>query len=389
CIEAYGVANGACRSGMPEETLPAGCVLMLNVDTQPGETCPMPGVGCNEGRGVCSPYDATCSATLPERGAACEGVCTDGSVCSAGGLCVAGNPGDDCGSERDCRLPLACIAGRCAEAAVEDAVCIEDDACVPGLACSAQDLCAVVEAPCTDPTDCGENALCTATQARVCEPVAEDGQPCTQDQDCGAASWCDTDLCAPRPGDAQPCAAGVWCAPGLACSLATGLCAAIPQDGEPCALSAMGPFVCDEGLACLSDTCGPLPGPGEPCGSGDNACAEGLGCSFNTDGTSTCEPRVGAGETCTNDRQCLEGTYCEYATMLCTTVATTGAPCEDGNECGPAGACVPESGGGPFVCAPLPTTGQACYLECEAASVCHAVVTAGVCAAPVCGVVGF
>ncbi|MBU1243613.1 hypothetical protein KKD52_10740 [Myxococcota bacterium] len=389
CIEAYRIANGACRSGMPEETLPAGCLLMLTVDTKPGETCPTPGVGCNDGRGICSPYNATCSAALPGEGAACEGVCIDGAVCNTNGTCVAGETGDDCESVRDCRLPLACIAGRCAETVVEDAACTEDDACVPGLACSAQDLCTAVEAPCTEPADCGENAICTATQARVCVPVAEDGQPCSGDEDCSAASWCDTDTCAPRPGANQPCASGVWCAPGLACNLVTALCAPLPQDGEPCALSEAGPFVCDDGLACLSDTCGPLPGHGETCGSGNNACAEGLGCSFNTDGTSTCEDKVGAGEPCTNDRQCLAGTYCEYSTMLCTTVAATGAPCEDGNECGPAGSCVPESPGGPFVCAPLPAAGEPCYLECTDTTVCHSVVTAGVCAAPVCGVIGF
>lgn len=389
CIDAYRVVNGACLSGMPEETLPAGCVLMLTVDTKPGETCPMQGVGCNDGRGICSPYDASCSATLPKVGAACEGVCTDGAVCNAEGSCVFGAVGDDCESERDCRLPLACVAGRCAEALGEEASCTEDDACVPGLACSPANLCAAVTEPCIEPADCGENALCTATQARVCEPVADDGLPCMGNEDCSAASWCDAETCTARPDNGLPCASGVWCAPGLACNLATGLCAAIPQDGEPCALSEQGPFVCAESLACLSDTCAPLPGQGETCGSGNNACSDGLGCSFNTDGTSTCEPRVGDGEPCTNDRQCLAGNYCEYSTMLCTTVAATGAPCEDGNECGPAGSCVPDSPGGPFVCAPLPSAGEACHLECETAAVCHSVVSAGVCAAPVCGVIAF
>jgi hypothetical protein len=387
CVEAYRPLLRGCLREMPAETLPAGCVQLFSVDTRPGQVCPLPGIGCDGGRGICSPFDGKCTAGVPGADEPCEGVCEDGLVCGNGGRCVPGATGDACDDRRDCRTSLACVGGTCLEPLPVDGACGEDTECLPGLRC-ADETCAAPPAACDGPAACGQNAACLASSARLCVLRTGLGEPCDGD-DCATGAWCDGGTCAALPGDPEPCADGVRCAPGLACGTISGLCAPLPGDGEPCAMNEQGPFVCADGLACLGDLCGSLPGQGEPCGSGDHSCAEGLGCAFNTDGTSTCEPQVGPGEPCSNDRQCLAGTYCEYALNLCATYVPAGAPCDDGNECGPDGSCVDAGAGGAFVCVPMPGLGEPCALECVAEAVCRFTTDFGACVPPVCAEIPF
>ncbi len=387
CVGAYRPLLRGCLRSMPEETLPAGCVQLFSVDTRPGQVCPLPGIGCDGGRGICSPYDGKCAPGVPGPDEPCEGVCQDGLVCGNAGLCVPGALGDACQDRRDCQSSLTCVAGTCQAPGLLHDACGLDAECLPGLRCD-EDACATPPATCDGPAVCGQNATCVASAARLCVLRDGVGEPCEGDS-CAAGAWCDGDTCAALPGDTEPCLDGVRCAPGLACGTTSGLCAPLPGDQEPCALDETGPFVCADGLACLGERCGPLPARGETCGSGNHACAEGLGCSFNTDGTSTCEPRVGPGEPCTNDRQCLAGSYCEFSLNLCAAHLPAGEPCDDGNECGPDGSCVNTGAGGAFECAPMPGPGEACFLECEAQAVCRFTADLGACVPPVCAEIPF
>ncbi len=388
CVEAYRKATGECGDGWPEQTLPAGCVQMVSSVVKAGETCVLPGIGCSGGSGICSPYDAMCSEAVPGWEEPCEGVCQEGFVCGSGNVCVPGNAGDACVSERDCATPLTCVEHRCAPALEPGVSCETDIQCRAGLAC-VDGVCDNPPILCDFENTCGDHAACVATRARVCRPAAGSGEGCANSGDCVGSSWCDAGFCEPLPELDEPCALQVYCAPGLACDWDSGMCRPLPGLGEACAFGEMGPFVCAEGLACLGDVCGPLPQEGETCGSGNHACGPGLGCSFNTDGTSTCEPQVGAGFPCTNDRQCTYGTYCEYSLNLCASWVAWGNSCNDGNECGPEGSCLPRTAGGGFVCAPMPEVGEACYLECVPDAVCRFLETEGVCAAPVCGSIPF
>jgi hypothetical protein len=387
CLEAVRNANEGCQPSVPAGTIPLGCVLMLSLNAREGEVCDAPGFGCNEGRGLCSPPDGIC-APPPQGGEPCASVCAEGLVCGSDETCREGAAGDTCASGRDCSPPLACVGGTCATALNEQAGCSEDTECAAGLACRSG-ACSVVAEACADAWTCGDNAACVATRARACEPAAALGETCSYAEDCLAGAFCDGGTCAALPGSGAPCADGVLCAEGLACELASGTCGNVPGEGDPCALGVLGPFVCDAGLACLGDTCGAMPSEGQTCGAGTNACADGLGCEFKTDGTNVCVPRVGPGAACTNDSQCSAGSYCEFSTMLCRPVANTGESCEDGNECGPDGACVPASPGGNFVCAPTPSLGDLCFDACGEGLVCRPVANSGTCAAPICDAIAY
>lgn len=210
----------------------------------------------------------------------------------------------------------------------------------------------------------------------TCRARGEFGDPCESGESCAAGLACDPEssACVAAPGEGEPCADGVLCGAGLACDFGTGVCGSIPGDGEPCALGPSGPVVCADGLACLASSTGPfeavctsLPGDGETC-SIDNRCAAGLGCDFSPEG-SLCRPLRGVGGRCEADHICEDGTYCEFSELECTAYLEVGAPCNDGNECGPQGSCMPISANA-FACAPLPRIGDRCLFDCEAGAVC-------------------
>lgn len=387
CIQALSVVTAACREGGAVGTIPQGCVLMLSVNTTLGDTCPDHGWGCDEGKGYCSSDDGTCVA-LPGLGESCDGVCEEGLVCNSAYKCAIGLAGDVCVSGRDCDPALACVGGKCGEALPAQGTCTTDWDCRAGLACQSG-TCGAIADPCTDPDSCGENAACVATRARVCKPARKVGEPCLQTEDCVPSAFCDQGSCALRPGDGSPCGEGVYCAAGLACGSSSGSCGSIPGLGDPCALGPMGPFLCEDGLACLSGTCASAPGLAKPCGDGTFVCADGLGCEFKSDGTNVCVAKADAGAPCSNDSQCQAGTYCEFSTLLCTAVGAPGTPCDDGNECGPLGSCVAPEPGSPFVCVPMPGLGDPCFSDCAPNAVCHPVVESGTCAPPVCSAITY
>lgn len=348
-------------------SLPAGCLVALD---EALSDCRMP---ASDLFAVRCPivWPSGASRDLPQPGAACfEGLCAEGARCSALDACEAPSSGQPCASEVDC--PEAEVCG-------EAGACRARDFSASGMACSGPDACA-------------GDALCLASARRECQPKVSAG-PCASDDACPLGEFCDGAVCAPAPGLDAACGNGVWCAVGLACRFAPGVgegtCQPLPQAGEFCALGSLGPFVCAEGLACRERTCGPVPTEGMACAVGALRCAEGLGCHVE-DADSVCRPRVAAGAACGLDDSCDDGLYCNFRDNRCAPWAALGEACRDGNECGPAGACVPNETS-EFRCVSRPGSAEACFLDdsCQAGLACRSPFAAGACASPLCAAFTF
>ncbi len=312
---------------------------------------------------------------LPGAGESCEGACASGLRCGTTGTCIT--PGDidaPCTTALDCATTLVCVedtetsSGRCAAPRHAD-----------------------IGAPCAGNDDCSGDTGCLASARKVCEQPASG--PCAQDEDCPANEWCDAALddgrCVPDGAAGEACGNGIVCQAGLACGADSGLCGAVPVKGEPCALGRFGPFLCAEGLVCLDSlTCGDAPIEGQPCGLGSPACAAGLGCAFEAEG-SFCRQKADAGARCENDDTCRDDLFCDFGTNTCTPFLARGEVCTDGNECGPTGACLPGPGF-VFQCADKPGLGGECFLdECDDGLICRTPYEAGVCAPVLCTMMRF
>jgi hypothetical protein len=341
CLEAFGEVFAAC--------VPMGADLFFVV-------CP-----------IISP--AAGWSGLPRLGEACSGQCAAGLRCGSAGACVEpGTNGMDCGASVDCAPTLLCVDGKCRP---------------PNHVASGE--------PCSAPGTCTGDLECLASSRKICE-AAVSGGPCTYSEDCPTGEYCvlspeGTGVCTTLPAQSQPCGDGVLCAEGLACA-DTGTCEALPSAGSPCGLGRFGPLLCGAGLACNNGVCGAVPGLGEPCAMGVPACAAGLGCAFETEG-SFCREPVGDGGPCQNDAACASGHFCNFAENLCRPVRAVGEPCKDGNECGPAGACLPDEVFS-FRCAPVPGVGDACFLdECAGDAKCRSPYAEGACVPALCGMMSF
>ncbi len=309
---------------------------------------------------------------FPGAGQACaDELCAAGLRCSRDGRCaVPGGAGATCEVPGDCASSLVCAQGKCAALDLSDR----------GKSCA-------------DPAGCGGDTQCLASARRVCRaPSAAAG--CSGDAECGAGSFCDASVCQPAPGLDQPCGNGVACAVGLACAFSgkggpgsnadEGLCRPLPRSGEGCALGEGGPFVCAAGLACANGTCGPPPTDGQGCAVGAIRCADGLGCKV-AGPESICAPRVGVGGPCQLDDTCQDGLFCDFNTNKCRAFYGLEAACANGNECGPAGSCVPDEALR-FRCVAQPGEGDACFLDdCEGGLSCKSPYDSGTCAPSICG----
>lgn len=308
---------------------------------------------------------------FPSEGEACaEEVCAAGLRCSRGGKCATpGELGADCEVAGDCGSVLVCTDGKCAAPDFLDR----------GKACA-------------NPDGCGGDSRCQASSRRVCR-APDLGAECDSDADCGAGNFCDVSTCKPAPGLDEACGNGVACAVGLACAFSgkggpganpfDGLCRPLPKSGEGCALAEGGPFVCAAGLACVQGTCGPPPTEGNGCAVGALRCADGLGCKVASP-EAICAPRVAAGSACQLDDTCQAGLFCDFNTTTCRAFYDLGTACANGNECGPAGSCVPDQAL-KFRCVARPGEGDACFLdECEGSLNCESPYDSGTCAPPLC-----
>ena len=354
------------------------CPTWFTADTPLGGACDFP--ICAGGKGVCE--SASC-APRPVSGEPCAqgGVCAEGLLCIAG-ACAAPEPkGGPCAIDDACSPPLRCVEGACAPSSPSGGACTDVSACALGLVCESDVCTDRPPGPCGAAAPCGSSTTCAAP--RLCEPKGTSGAPCDQDEACEAGFYCDpaTTQCVEAPPLGQPCANGILCGPGLACDNDNGNCAPLPGDGQPCAFGPSGPAVCQDGLGCNEGTCGALPGDGQPC-TVDSRCATGLGCDFAANG-SFCVPLKDAGGACQTDRTCKLGLFCDYSKNECALARPPGAPCKDGNECGPTGSCMPGNGGA-FECAPLPGAAQRCLFDCQSGLHCTASVAASICLPDVC-----
>lgn len=352
------------------------CPAWFTGDAAIGAACDFP--VCGGGAGIC--VDGTCVAR-PIAGDPCG----PGGACAAGLLCIAEQcaapvaAGGACAIDDACAPPLRCVAGVCGALMDAGAACEEAAACASGLLCTANACATRPDGACSADAPCGNLDFC-ATPRRCAAPAGSGGS-CDEDAACVAGSRCDAGTCVANPGLDQACVNGVLCAAELACDADNGSCKPLPGAGEACAFAIDGPHVCAPPLGCVAGVCGPLPGAGEAC-TVDSRCAAGLGCDFTRNG-SVCGPLKPIGGACQTDRTCEVGLYCDYTVGSCAEQRPTGAPCKDGNECGPEGTCVPV-GGGAFECAPRPTAGERCIFECAAPLHCGPEPSAARCAAEVC-----
>ena len=301
--------NTACdRAGSPEGSLDGFCNEGICGDkvevtcTDNGECSPETCLG-----GYCGPrsdLQGTCDSGDDDdcaSGLVChEGVCLkpDGGTCSTNGECVH-----------------TCISGSCAPLSSANGACDaasggDDDDCSPGLFCN--------NGVCETSPSCNENSECSGGDTCIggyCRAQAATGGTCD-------------------PGDDADCVSGHSCVSGV-CLL---------DNGSPC--GANGECV----NVCISGTCSNKSGTGGDCDYLEDAdCVSGhdcttLGCQL-VDGQTgctadsdcvhtciagTCGPRVGTGETCDSQDDCIGGHGCSGGRCLL----------EDGETCGANDECL-------------------------------------------------
>lgn len=352
------------------------CPAWFTGDAAIGAACGFP--VCGGGQGIC--VAGTCVAR-PAVGEPCGpgGACAVGLLCIADQCAAPVGVGGACAIDDACAPPLRCVAGACAALHEVDAACGDATACASGLVCDAGQCATRPAGACSADAPCGNLDFCATP--RRCAERAGLGGSCDEDAACIAGLRCEGGACVANPGLGEPCVNGVLCAAELACDTDNGTCKPLPGAGQACGFAIDGPYVCAPPLGCVDNVCGPLPQAGASC-TVDNRCAAGLGCDFTPDG-SICVPLKAAGGSCQTDRTCDVGLYCDYTAGQCAAVRPSGAPCKDGNECGPEGTCVPV-GGGVFECAPRPTAGERCVFDCAAPLHCGSDLAAATCAAQVC-----
>ena len=356
CATLLDRARGAVLRGEAEVRLGAVAACLETLE-QVGQAC----LGPERALGPCGVV-AWVGVDPGAAGASCaEAPCAAGLVCGSDTTCVV--PGGTCTSDADCVLTERCKDERCWSPNISDA-----------------------RKSCEDSETCGGDTECIASGARTCER-AQLGDACGSDDGCPPWSYCAFDeggqagTCVTSPAQGEPCGSAIWCAEGLAC--VAGLCAPKPGRGDACAMGPGGPVVCAENLSCIDGLCASQPVTGEACAMGAPACAPGLGCSFEEEG-SFCRPPGGVNSPCGNDSSCVTGLICDFTKGRCAAAYATGVACSAGNECGPAGACLPDANFD-FRCQPAPGLGDACFLdECGPELRCLRSFRRGTCAPPIC-----
>lgn len=186
--------------------------------------------------------------------------------------------------------------------------CAIDEQCI-------SDTCEVPSCP---------DACCQGTCVGDTPPPAapREGESCAVDSSC-VQSFCDstTMLCTAYRQNGQSCSDSDECASG-AC---TGTCVALAGPGEACMPE---PGCRDLGTYCspTSNTCVALGLAGDACGT-TAPCSPVYQCVGGA-----CALRPTLGQSCA-DQDCIDRSFCDPATSLCTAPKADGASCQDSSEC--------------------------------------------------------
>lgn len=362
CVADYAAAVSGCADPFDTPFSPA-CARMFQDSAPVGGRCAAlnTGASCGALSGVCL-EDRTC-APLPSEGQPCLlGRCANDLFCNAG-VCGSerGTPeraeGEACSLNQECQAGLACTDGLCAPAPA-------------------------IGAACTESPQCGRDATCLLSSARICAPLAELDEPCFSGE-CAPGLACeivnDLPICRPEVPQGEPCTPFQTCEAGSVCN--AGTCAPLPGRDEVCLFGQ-----CGSGLLCNAATqrCGDLALEGETCNA-TSECAAGLGCDAR-DFPSVCRTKLPEGGDCGFlDDLCEPGLWCDSDTQRCAPLLDPGAACVSASACGAQAECVfPPDGSAPGACAPLATeVGAACGFVCGASLRC--VQRPGSCVPGICG----
>ncbi|MFP4599836.1 MAG: hypothetical protein ACLFVJ_16375 [Persicimonas sp.] len=203
-----------------------------------------------------------------------------------------------------------------------------------GAACDSDDHCASGSCDFSVDTDdacwAGECAETDETDETV---IRSEGESCAEDNE-----YCDPDA-------------------GLACDVDEDdnrVCVALDSRAEGAACASAN--VCNDGLACVEDTCTELElgAEGDSCDMQATFCEAGLVCGFSIDGgapSGSCMPPKDQGEECIQDVSCKVGLQCDGADMGTMTAGTceptlaagedceSNFDCQEGLECANDGTC--------------------------------------------------
>ena len=382
CVTALIQQSGACRL-VDDRIANTVCGSIIASPAAVGARCQ--GDFCARGEGLC--VNGICEA-MPAVDEPCARWCANESLCIDGTCRVPAGEGAPCAGNGVCRAPLRCVQGECQPLRAAGVACAVDDQCDVALVCNA----GICEPPmigdCAAGQSCGNLAQCFGSSDQVCQPHRPEGEPCQRSEECASGLYCPVgglSGCTLAPAIGQPCADGVVCGPGAACSIELGTCVAAPGAGQPCGVGASGPVLCSGALVCVQDVCGPLPGVDERCAAG-NVCAAGLGCALTAEG-GFCSPRAADGEPCAGEATCGDGLYCDFGESVCEPIVDLGEPCAFAAQCGAHASCQLTEDG-QTRCRALPANGERCFGICADDQICAHNPRSAVCGAPICGVTG-
>lgn len=177
---------------------------------------------------------------------------------------------------------------------------------------------------------------CVGDTAPSVEPAAL-GEPCNFNTTCVAGAYCDQELtstCVPLKMQGATCQVPGECAYGLGCvtdTTGTRTCGPLPGPNQPCT-SNVGcrdeGYYCDE-LTSAMPTCKPLGLAGAMC-----MYSEQCSTYYPCDGTGHCTKAPSVGQSCSTTYKCFDaGTYCDTTTYLCTARRGDGAMCTADTDC--------------------------------------------------------
>lgn len=355
CLRDHECAGGFCAGVYPDLVCSSGgdigdpCTIrsdcrveQLGADyiTCVGDTCATPlqqGDPCANDDGCrsfhCDPSDDRCGVPI---GGACtgdyecrEGFCND-RVCAA----LLAN-GAACTYHQQCEStwcdPSTTTCTTSPPRSGVGGPCETNDECELDLFCSGS----VCYRSCGSDAECGDGAYCDFGQ---CTLLRDDGAPCDGDEQC-RSGWCspDAEVCGVRPGIGDPCSGFSDCYPRGYCS--GGVCLERLGPDERCESldSCLEPYLCTNGVCTLISLACEPGRLGDPC-TYLRFCDDETYCDYST---ITCQPRLGAGESCISTfDQCAPGFYCGASSTCDPQVAEGDACMGYENECGGGTVCV-------------------------------------------------